>query len=145
MPFFASSPDNGFHDEADLSRSACGFYFACFFFAAWYSFHTNYPCLFFDWDGAAWAVVMDYFEQFSNWYSVAQVDPLQGMFDINYQAYRGGLPQSIIGSALGMPGLNKTLTYLLYSTLLLISIFMMGRMAGLPRADQRSRRSFIRR
>src|SRR6266481_707524 len=129
MHIHDSSPADGSYDQTDLSRSACVLYFAGFFFMAWYAFDTNSPCLFFDWDGAAWAVVMDYFEHFSNWYSFAQVDPLQGMFDIHYQAYRGSLPQSIIGSALGTPSLNKTLAYLLYSMFLLVSIFMMGRAA----------------
>ena len=135
MQVHASSPADPFHDRPDLSRAACALYFAGFFLMAWYAFYSNLPCLFFDWDGAAWAVLMDSFEHFSNWYSFAQVDPLRGMFDINYQAYRGSLPHSIIASALGTPSLNKTLTYLFYSMFLLVSIFMMGRVAGLSRME----------
>jgi hypothetical protein len=63
MHIYASSPAEGSRDRADLSRSACVFYFAGFFFTAWYAFHTNFPCLFFDSDGVAWAVVINYFEQ----------------------------------------------------------------------------------
>src|SRR5262249_53885845 len=124
---------NLFRNNLDVSNRACVGYFAAFLIIATYALYTNGPCLFFDWDGQVGAVVMDYFQQFSSSFSIAMVDPLQGMFDTYYLGYRGGLPQIILMSALGMPGAHKTLTHLFYDTALTFSVYAMGRTAGFDR------------
>jgi hypothetical protein len=70
------------YDSSDLSRSVSFAYLSAFILVIVCALYTNAPCLFFDWDGTAWAVVMDYFRQFASPFSIAMVDPLQGMFDI---------------------------------------------------------------
>src|SRR6516164_8569187 len=90
------------YEGSDLSRGAAIGYLCAFVLVMIYALYTNSPCLFFDWDGMVWAVVMDYFEQFSKSFTIAVVDPLQGMFDIYYLAYRGALLQVLVMKALGI-------------------------------------------
>ena len=86
-----------------------------------------------DFDGTSWAVVMDYFERFSSLFSIAMVDPLQGMFDLYHQGYRGALPQTLFMRALGMPGAHKVVTHIFYAMLLALSVYALGRNAGFSR------------
>jgi hypothetical protein len=121
-----------FFDGPDLSwGSTIGYLFA-FILAMIYALSTNLPCLFFDWDGMSWAVVMDYFEHFSRPFTVAMVDPLQGMFDIYFQAYRGALPQVLVMKALGL-GVHKAVSQAFYGVALTLSVYAVGRAVGFTR------------
>ena len=117
---------------SDLSSRAAIGYLCAFILVIIYALHTNSPCLFFDWDGMAWAVVMDYFEQFSKSFTIAMIDPLQGMFDIYFQAYRGALPQVLAMKALGL-GVHKTVSHAFYDVALTLSVYAVGRAAGFNR------------
>jgi hypothetical protein len=114
------------------TRTVIAFFFA-FLAVACFAFYTNRACLFFNFDGASWAVVMDYFEQFSSPFSIAMVDPLQGMFDIYHQGYRGALPQNVLVQLIGMPGLNKVFTHVFYTIVVALSIYAMGQSADFGR------------
>jgi len=87
-------------------------------------------CLFFDYDGANWAVVMDYFQEFSTSFTTGMVDPLQAMFDIYMQGFRGGLPHYIVLNAIGFPGVHKSLTLVFYTILVSTALYFVGRSAG---------------
>src|SRR5262249_41621494 len=115
-----------FFGGADLSSGAAIGYLFAFILVMIYALYTNSPCLFFDWDGMIWAVVMNYFEQFSKSFTVAMIDPLQGMFDIYFQAYRGALPQVLVMKALGL-GLHKTVSHAFYDVVLTLSVYAVGR------------------
>jgi hypothetical protein len=127
-----SSAINRLHDDSDLSRGAAIGYLSAFILVMIYALYTNSPCLFFDWDGMVWAVVMDYFEQFSKSFTIAMVDPLQGMFDIYYLAYRGALPQVLVLKALGA-GVSKTVSHAFYDAALTLSVYAVGRAVGFDR------------
>jgi hypothetical protein len=109
------------YNGSDLSRGAAIGYLSAFILVMIYALYTNTPCLFFDWDGMAWAVVMDYFEQFSKSFTIAMVDPLQGMFDIYYLSYRGALPQALVMKALGW-AVHKTVSHAFYDVALILSV-----------------------
>lgn len=127
-----SSAINRFYGGSDLSRGAAIGYLAAFITVMIYALYTNTPCLFFDWDGMVWAVVMDYFEQFSKSFTIPMVDPLQGMFDIYYLSYRGGLPQVLVMKALGV-GVDKTVSHAFYDAALIFSVYAVGRVVGFDR------------
>jgi hypothetical protein len=128
-----SSPVLRLYEEDDLSGRATAFYLCAFAVVAFYAFYSNGPCLFFDWDGVAWAVNMDNFERLMSSFSTAMIDPLQGMFEIPYQGYRGGLPQAMIMHALGMPSLNRTVTHIFYASTLVLAVYAAGVTAGFSR------------
>jgi hypothetical protein len=121
-----------FYEASELSRGAAIGYLSAFILVMIYALHTNSPCLFFDWDGMAWAVVMDYFEQFSKSFTITMVDPLQGMFDVYYHSYRGALPQVLVMKALGV-GVNKTVSHAFYDAALTLSVYVVGRAVGFAR------------
>jgi hypothetical protein len=121
-----------FFGGSDLSWGAAIGYLFAFILVMIYALYTNSPCLFFDWDGMSWAVVMDYFEQFSKSFTVAMVDPLQGMFDIYFQAYRGALPQVLAMKTLGL-GVHKTVSHAFYDVALTLSVYAVGRAVGFGR------------
>ena len=75
---------------------------------------------------------MDYFEQFSKSFTIAMVDPLQGMFDIYYLAYRGALLQVLVMKALGIAA-HKTVSHAFYDTALTLSVYAVGRAVGFDR------------
>ena len=118
-----------------LSRRTCIAYFLAFFAMIALALYRNRPCLFFDWDGVVWAVVMEYFEEFSRPFAIAMVDPLQGMFDVYYLAYRGALPHILLGNILGIPLDQRFSTHLFYAVALVVSSYAAGRAIGFRRTE----------
>ncbi|MGE4165610.1 MAG: hypothetical protein AB7E67_06465 [Xanthobacteraceae bacterium] len=108
-------------------------YFFAFGAVCIYALSSNRPCLFFDWDGADWAVVMEYFEQLASPFSLSMVDGLQGMFDVFHQGYRGLLPQNIVLRLVGLPPFNKLITLIVYTSGLLVAIYLMARAVDLEK------------
>lgn len=121
------------NNNFDLSRGATVWLLAGFGAVILYALFTNSPCLFFDWDGMNQAVVMDYFEQFTSSFKIAMVDPLQGMFDIYFQAYRGALPQMLVMKVLGYPGLHKIFFHASCDLALALAVYALGVATGLNR------------
>ena len=94
------------------------------------AFLTNVPCLFFSWDGASWEAAIDTYRAYSISYWMAQVTPLQGLFDLNYHAYRGGIPQLLFWPGPRNLELSRFTTFFSYALMLSAAIFFLGRTVG---------------
>jgi len=80
-------------------------YFIALLACSAFAFHSNQLCLFFDWDGVAWKIMMDQFQQFGSPF------PLHGMFDATYSSYGGGLVHDVVWVALFGSGIRADFTW----------------------------------
>jgi hypothetical protein len=103
-------------------------YFIALLACSAFAFHSNQLCLFFDWDGVAWKIMMDQFQQFGSPF------PLHGMFDATYSSYGGGLVHDVVWVALFGSGINKVATHVFYAAFLFLSVLTMCRVARLDLA-----------
>lgn len=117
----------------EFVKSSVQRYFISITFVFLFAYFTNSACLFFDYDGVNWAVLMEYVGTFSSPFSTAMVDPLQGMFDVFMQGYRGGLPPVLILQVIGDDALNKQFILLFYSLFVSFSIYHLARSIGFNR------------
>ena len=119
--------------DNDLSKTGLQVYSSAFLLMLFIAFATNQACLFFDYDGSSWLVLMEYFDAFATPFSIAMVDPLQGMFDTFMQGYRGGIPQNFLISADSGSSAYKIVTLLFYTVFLTASLYYLARTVGFSR------------
>src|SRR5262249_30391315 len=111
--------------DASLRWASVSMYFIALMAVSVFAFRRNQACLFFDWDGVAWYTKMEYFHQFASPFPFTSVDPLQGMFNLFYQAYSDGLPHDLLWSALFGSPINKVATHVVYAAYLFVSGFLL--------------------
>ena len=123
----ASGNRPAFVSENDMDRNVCCILAAFFIFVAAFVLVLNQQCLFYDWDGVSWAVVMEYMWRLQSQFSLVQFDPLQGLFGPNYQAYRGGVLPVAAMQSLGVEQFSKTALMISYLIMSYVSIYFFSR------------------
>jgi hypothetical protein len=84
-------------------------------------------------DGLFWEVLQAYHPHYGSWFSVETSNPLQGMFDIFPQAYRG---TALLDALSALPldvRLNGAIIHAAYAAFAVVSIYVMARGAGMTR------------
>jgi hypothetical protein len=93
----------------------------------------NRRFLYFGSDGLFWQVVQSYYLRYGAWYSLQNSDPLQGMFDIFPQGYRGALiPYALSVLPLDVH-MNAALIHGAYAACGVVAIYVLARGAGTRR------------
>lgn len=83
-------------------------------------------------DHLFWQAISDYHPLFGNWYSAQNSDPLQGMFDLFPQGYRGNLIFDTLFSLPIPPHISDVVRHGFIAILSAGSTFFLARSAGLP-------------
>src|SRR6266850_3258713 len=78
-------------EPVDIGTPVVLVYLAAFVTVAFVVFVTNRRFLYVHMDGLFWEVMQAYHPSYGSWLSAQNSNPLQGMFDIFPQAYRGTL------------------------------------------------------
>jgi hypothetical protein len=84
-------------------------------------------------DGLFWEVLQAYHPHYGSWLSLEVSNPLQGMFDIFPQAYRGTLLLDMLSALPFDVRMNGALIHAAYAAFGVISIYVMARGAGTTR------------
>jgi hypothetical protein len=118
---------------ADITSRAAIVYSAIFVALACAVEIANRRFLYFGGDGLFWEVLQAYHRHYGSWFSVETSNPLQGMFDIFPQGYRGTL---LLDALSALPLDVRTIGALIhgaYAAYAVISIYVMARSAGATR------------
>jgi hypothetical protein len=117
----------------DVTNRAVLIYFVAFFALSCIVMIINRRFLYPGMDGLFWEVLQSYRPRYGSWFSVQQSDPLQGMFDIFPQAYRGTLLLDAISALPLDVRVNGAIIHGAYAAWAAVSTYAMARSAGIMR------------
>jgi hypothetical protein len=121
-------------DNSNISRFTVACYFGLFITLAFAVEIINRRYLYAGNDGLFWQVTQGYHAQFGRWFEVQNSDPLQGMFDIFPQAYRGTFLLDTLSSLPLASGIIAAAIHAAYAGWAGFSTYLMARAAGVSAA-----------
>jgi hypothetical protein len=121
-------------EPADIGKLAVLVYLTAFVTVASVVFIINRRFLYYHMDGLFWEVMQAYHPRYGSWLSAQNADPLQGMFDIFPQAYRGTLLLDSISILPFDVRVNGALIHGVYAAFAALSTYAMARSVGIGRS-----------
>ncbi len=97
----------------------------------WHGFHSREACLLQGLDGNVWRINLDVQAEFRTPFTSFVSDPLQGMFDAYFPAYREYLAPYFLAWSVGQSSISKEFLYFVYSAFAMAAVFGLGRVIGL--------------
>ena len=97
----------------------------------WHGFHAREACLLQGLDGNVWRINLDVQAEFRTPFSSFVSDPLQGMFDAYFPAFREYLAPYFLALTVGLTAISKSFLYFAYSALAMAAVFALARVLGI--------------
>jgi hypothetical protein len=118
--------------SSGLSKRAVSVYAAAFTLLALAAFTVNVEVSFRSWDSKAWPVLFEIYRQFGSPFSLANANPLAGMFEIFPIGYRGGQGIQLMEWLLDLP-LNRSVMLAGNAIFLSGALYLFARAVGFER------------
>ncbi len=109
------------------SKSAATIIAAGLLLILWYGFDLRRECLLQGLDGNVWRINLEVQAEFRTPYGPFVTDPLQGMFDAYFPAYREYLAPYFLALVAGVESVTTSFVYFAYSALAMLAVFLLAR------------------